>query len=111
MSLRGGTGGMGCGPSARPLRAAKARLHPLLIERRVFRLLLRGVLVFELAEDFSGGHLRYRAHAVGDERAVQVVELVLPDAREVAGFDLVDVVALHVFGADAHRLVADDAYV
>jgi hypothetical protein len=51
-------------------------------------------------------HPRHRAHSVGEEGAVEVVKLVLPDARREPRRHLVDRLLVEVPGAHVHLLAA-----
>src|SRR5688572_16501911 len=71
----------------------RARSAARLRLARLRRGVLLRVLVFQFLQRAPRQHLRGRAHAVGDQDAVEVVDLVLPDARDVSGGALLDGVA------------------
>src|SRR5258706_8370996 len=76
-----------------------------------FLLLVRVIvipLLLQLFENAAAGQAGYGAHAVQDQRAIEVVGLVLPDAGNVTVGGFLDGVALQVLGLQAEAFAAPD---
>jgi hypothetical protein len=78
------------------------------LDSKLFPLLLFGVFFFQLFQLLFRSHLRQRAHAVDDHRAVEVVEFVLPDSGDVSALCVGEGMAFQVLGVDAHGFGAHD---